>query len=212
MRAASTSAWPRAPATTSAEDPRDGAAPDHGALVGVAAVPEPVRWGIVSTADINRLVIPGAHASPLVDLVGVASRDRARAEAYAAEWAIPRAYGSYEELLADPAIEAVYISLPEHAPLRVVDPGRRGGQARAVREAALPAPGRGRGRLRRGGAHRPAALGGVHVPPQPADRAARSSSSAAARSASCGWSARRSATRSTTRTTSACGPRSRAAR
>ena len=61
---------------------------------------------------------------------------------------------------------------PEHAPLRVVDPGRRGGQARAVREAPLPAPGRGRGGLRRGGARRPAALGGVHVPPQPSDRAA----------------------------------------
>src|SRR3954464_14470356 len=40
------------------------------------------------------------------------SRDRARAEAYAREWEIPRAYGSYEELLADPEIEAVYISLP----------------------------------------------------------------------------------------------------
>ena len=80
--------------------------------MGIAAVPEPVRWGIVSTADINRLVIPGAHESPLVDLVGVASRDRARAEAYASEWSIPRAYGSYEELLADPAIDAVYISLP----------------------------------------------------------------------------------------------------
>ena len=71
-----------------------------------------VTWGIVSTADINRLVIPGAHASPKVELRGVASRDRARAEAYAREWEIPVAYGSYEELLADPAIEAVYISLP----------------------------------------------------------------------------------------------------
>ena len=72
----------------------------------------PVKWGIISTADINRKVIPGAHASPKVDLVGVASRDRARAESYAKEWDIPRAYGSYEELLADPEIEAVYISLP----------------------------------------------------------------------------------------------------
>jgi len=71
-----------------------------------------VKWGIISTADINRKVIPGAHASPKVDLVGVASRDRARAEAYAREWEIPRAYGSYEELLEDPEIEAVYISLP----------------------------------------------------------------------------------------------------
>jgi predicted dehydrogenase len=71
-----------------------------------------VKWGIVSTADINRKVIPGAHASEKVDLVAVASRDQARAEAYAAEWEIPRAYGSYEALLADPEIEAVYISLP----------------------------------------------------------------------------------------------------
>ncbi len=71
-----------------------------------------VTWGILSTADINRKVIPGAHASEKVDLVAVASRDRARAEAYAREWEIPRAYGSYEDLLADPEIEAVYISLP----------------------------------------------------------------------------------------------------
>jgi D-xylose 1-dehydrogenase (NADP+, D-xylono-1,5-lactone-forming) len=75
-------------------------------------VPEPVRWGIVSTANINRKVIPGAKTSPKVDLVGVASRTRDRADAYAREWEIPRAYGSYEELLADPEIEAVYISLP----------------------------------------------------------------------------------------------------
>jgi len=72
----------------------------------------PVRFGILSTANINRKVIPGAQESPKVDLLGVASRDRGRAEAYAREWGIPRAYGSYEELLADPDIEAVYISLP----------------------------------------------------------------------------------------------------
>jgi predicted dehydrogenase len=71
-----------------------------------------VKWGIVSTADINRKVIPGAHASDRVDLVAVASREAARAEAYAREWEIPRAYSSYEDLLADPEIEAVYISLP----------------------------------------------------------------------------------------------------
>jgi xylose dehydrogenase (NAD/NADP) len=75
-------------------------------------VADAVKWGIISTADINRKVIPGAHASPKVDLVGVASRDQAKADAYARQWEIPRAYGSYEELLADPEIEAVYISLP----------------------------------------------------------------------------------------------------
>src|SRR5213595_2457422 len=73
---------------------------------------EPVRWGIVSTADINRKVIPGAHASPKVDLIAVVSRDLTRAETYAREWQIERAFGSYEELLAEPSIEAVYISLP----------------------------------------------------------------------------------------------------
>jgi predicted dehydrogenase len=73
---------------------------------------KPVKWGIISTADINRKVIPGAHTSDKVDLVGVASRDQARADAYAREWEIPQAHGSYDELLADPELEAVYISLP----------------------------------------------------------------------------------------------------
>ena len=71
-----------------------------------------VKWGIISTADINRKVIPGAHASPKVELAAVASRDQARAEEYAKTWKIERAYGSYEALLADREIEAVYISLP----------------------------------------------------------------------------------------------------
>jgi D-xylose 1-dehydrogenase (NADP+, D-xylono-1,5-lactone-forming) len=69
-------------------------------------------WGIISTADINRLVIPPAQESAKIDLVAVASRTQERADEYAAEWGIPRAYGSYEELLADPEIECVYISLP----------------------------------------------------------------------------------------------------
>lgn len=72
----------------------------------------PVKWGILSTGDINRKLIPGAHASPKVDLVAVASREQSRADAYAKEWEIERAYGTYEALLADPEIEAVYISLP----------------------------------------------------------------------------------------------------
>ena len=72
----------------------------------------PVRWGIISTANINRHVIPTAHTSDKVELTAVASRDQARAEAYAREWEIERAYGSYEALLEDPDVEAVYISLP----------------------------------------------------------------------------------------------------
>ena len=71
-----------------------------------------VRFGILSTAHINRLLIPGAHASDKVELIAVASRDQNKADAYAREWEIEQAYGSYDALLADPDIEAVYISLP----------------------------------------------------------------------------------------------------
>jgi D-xylose 1-dehydrogenase (NADP+, D-xylono-1,5-lactone-forming) len=69
-------------------------------------------WGIISTAHINRLVLAGARESDRVDVVAVASRDQARAEAYAREHDIERAFGSYEALLADPDIDAVYVSLP----------------------------------------------------------------------------------------------------
>jgi D-xylose 1-dehydrogenase (NADP+, D-xylono-1,5-lactone-forming) len=70
------------------------------------------KWGVISTAHINRLVLAGARESDRVDVVAVASRDRTRAEAYAREQGIERAYGSYEALLEDSEIEAVYISLP----------------------------------------------------------------------------------------------------
>ena len=71
-----------------------------------------VSWGILSTARINRLVLAGARKSDRVDVVAVASRDVGRAESYAREQGIGRAYGSYEGLLADGDVEAVYISLP----------------------------------------------------------------------------------------------------
>jgi predicted dehydrogenase len=70
------------------------------------------RWGIISTAKINDMVLAGAELSDEVEIVAVASRDKARADAYAAEHGIPRGHGSYEALLADPEVEAVYISLP----------------------------------------------------------------------------------------------------
>ena len=88
----------------------------------------PVKWGILSTADINRLVIPPARASPKIDLLAVASRDEQRAEEYAQRWEIPRAYGSYEALLTDEEIEAVYISLPNNLhcewSIRAVEAGK----------------------------------------------------------------------------------------
>jgi predicted dehydrogenase len=69
-------------------------------------------WGIISTAHINRLLLAGARESDRADVIAVASRDQARAEAYAREHGIERAYGSYEALLGDPDVQAVYISLP----------------------------------------------------------------------------------------------------
>ena len=71
-----------------------------------------VRFGILSTARINRHILAGARESELVEIAAVASRDLGRAEDYAREHGIPRAYGSYDELLADPDLDAVYISLP----------------------------------------------------------------------------------------------------
>jgi D-xylose 1-dehydrogenase (NADP+, D-xylono-1,5-lactone-forming) len=86
------------------------------------------RWGIISTARINRLVIQGAAASSEVEVVAVASRDQARADVYARQHGIPGAYGSYEALLADRSIDAVYISLPNslHCPwsLRALEAGK----------------------------------------------------------------------------------------
>jgi D-xylose 1-dehydrogenase (NADP+, D-xylono-1,5-lactone-forming) len=73
---------------------------------------EPVRWGFLSTADINDKLLAGARPSDRLEVVAVASRDTARAEAYAQERGIERAYGTYEQLLSDPDVDAVYISLP----------------------------------------------------------------------------------------------------
>ena len=71
-----------------------------------------VKWGILSTADINRKLLAGAAESDDVEVVAVGSRDLSRAQEYARTWGIERAYGTYDELLADPDIEAVYIPLP----------------------------------------------------------------------------------------------------
>ena len=71
-----------------------------------------LRLGLLSTARINGAVLRGAALADGVEVVAVASRDRARAEEYAAAHMIPRAHGGYEALLADPEVDAVYVSLP----------------------------------------------------------------------------------------------------
>ena len=72
-----------------------------------------IRWGILSTANIAvKRFIPGAQASRNGVVAAIASRDGARASEVAARLGIARSYGSYEELLADPEIDAIYIALP----------------------------------------------------------------------------------------------------
>ena len=76
---------------------------------------EKVKWGILSSAKIARKhVMPGMQAGEFCDIYAIASRDLARAREVAKEFSIPKAYGSYEELLADPEIQAIYNPLPNH--------------------------------------------------------------------------------------------------
>jgi predicted dehydrogenase len=78
-----------------------------------------VRWGILSTAGIAvRKVIPAMQKSDWIEVTAIASRDRRKAEEVASALGIPKGYGSYEDLLADPEIEAIYNPLPNqlHVP------------------------------------------------------------------------------------------------
>jgi predicted dehydrogenase len=75
---------------------------------------QPLNWGLLSTAHINRALIGPLNTSRRTRLLAVASRSQASAEAYAREWNIPRPLGSYEALLADPEIDVIYNSLPNH--------------------------------------------------------------------------------------------------
>jgi predicted dehydrogenase len=74
-----------------------------------------LRWGVLSTASIGRVkVIPAIQNAPHCEVVAIASRDAAAAASVASELGIPKAHGSYEALLADADVEAVYIPLPNH--------------------------------------------------------------------------------------------------
>ena len=71
-----------------------------------------VRWGLLSTAAIGRLVVEATRGSDTAEFVAVASRDGAKAEAFARANGLPLAFGSYEEMLASDALDAVYVALP----------------------------------------------------------------------------------------------------
>ena len=114
------------------------------------SVRSPLRIGILSTANIARSFIKGVQPSSRVTVAGVASRDGAKAERFAAEVGVPRSYNSYEALLADPEIDAIYNPLPNslHAEwsIRAVEAGKHvlcekplaatAAEARAMFEAA----------------------------------------------------------------------------
>jgi predicted dehydrogenase len=75
----------------------------------------PVRWGVLGAADIAlKKVIPAMNRSDRARVVAIASRDKQKADAAAKALGIARAYGSYEELIADPGVEAIYNPLPNH--------------------------------------------------------------------------------------------------
>jgi D-xylose 1-dehydrogenase (NADP+, D-xylono-1,5-lactone-forming) len=71
-----------------------------------------VRWGVLSTASIGRLVIEATRAADHAEFVAVASRDATRARAFAGELGLEASFGSYEELLASAVVDAVYVPLP----------------------------------------------------------------------------------------------------
>src|SRR5262245_65509195 len=74
-----------------------------------------IRWGILSTSNFAQAkVIPALLKCERVEVAAVASRDRARAYEVAGRFGIPKAYGSYEDLLADPEIEVIYNPAPNH--------------------------------------------------------------------------------------------------
>src|SRR5689334_5476053 len=73
-----------------------------------------LNWGLISTANINAALITPLRASARNRLTAVASRTQAKADAYAKQWGIDKAYGTYDALLADPDIDVIYNPLPNH--------------------------------------------------------------------------------------------------
>ena len=99
---------------------------------------EPVRWGVISTAKIGlEKVIPAMQGAEGVEIVAIASRDAARAEQAAARLGIARAHGSYEALLSDPDVEAVYNPLPNHLHVPLTEQAAKAGDSQDTIAAAV---------------------------------------------------------------------------
>ncbi len=148
-----------------------------------------VRWGIISTAKIGtEKVIPAMQQSQRCEITAIASRDLKRARQVATELGIPHAFGSYEELLASPDIDAVYNPLPNHLhvrwSIRALEAGKHVLCEKPIGLSSHEGRTVGRGRPK---ASAPEGDGSVHVP---------ASSTVATGKASCrGRSDRRAAAR-----------------
>ena len=126
------------------------------------------RWGVLSTARIaTEKVIPGIRRSTTGEVVAIASRDGGRARAAADGLGIPRSHGSYEALLADPGVDAVYVPLPNHLhaewSIRAMEAGKHVLCEKPLALSAADARPDG-GRC---GGVGTAPDGGLHVPPPP---------------------------------------------
>ena len=89
--------------------------PETASDIASATPPSPVRWGVLGAANIAvQKVVPAMQRGRMSRVVAIASRERAHAEAAAASLGIARAHGSYDALLADPEVEAIYNPLPNH--------------------------------------------------------------------------------------------------
>ena len=156
---------------------------------------EPVRFGVISTAKIGiEKVIPAMQRARHCRIVAIASRERPRAEAAAAALGIAKAYGSYDELLADPEIEAVYNPLPNHLHVPIsIEAAAAGKHVLCEKPIALTAEEA--ERLIDGARpRRRADPGSLHGAPPPAVAARAGAGARAAGSASCGSSRAASAT------------------
>ena len=167
-----------------------------------------LRWGLLSTANINRALLDSGHGG----IVAVASRSAERAEAYAREHGIERAHGSYEALLADPEVDAIYNPLPNSMHVEWSIRALEAGKHVLCEKPMSRHPADVDRAFDVGRARGPRAGRGVHVPPQPADRSAPASSSPTGAIGAAAGDPRVLLLRPpATRPTSACSPTSTAA-
>ena len=129
------------------------------------------NWGIIGAGGIARVFANGVRFSRTGRVVAIASRTPGRGKSLAEDFSIPRLFGSYEELLADKEVDAVYVSLihPHHAEWAIK--AARAGKHVLVEKPLAMNCSPSRPDRRRGAAERRVSHGSIHVPLSPADGA-----------------------------------------